>query len=100
MRRSDDTAEALKKRLASYHDQTKPLVDYYSKRGIHERVQADQKPDHLFAVICSVFAEAKARDQAAAAKNWMNETSPEPDRINLNSTSLSKIWYVLKLQIL
>ena len=33
IRRSDDNPEALKKRLESYHKSTKPLVDYYSKRG-------------------------------------------------------------------
>ena len=33
MKRSDDNAEALKKRLQAYHEQTKPLVSYYNKRG-------------------------------------------------------------------
>ncbi|KAF0292371.1 Mitochondrial folate transporter/carrier [Amphibalanus amphitrite] len=32
MRRSDDNAESLKKRLDYYHKQTKPLCDYYSGR--------------------------------------------------------------------
>ncbi|CAB0004047.1 unnamed protein product [Nesidiocoris tenuis] len=31
--RSDDNVDALKKRLEVYHNQTKPLVDYYSKQG-------------------------------------------------------------------
>merc|ERR1711894_784033 len=48
MRRSDDTEEALKKRLDSYHSSTKPLVDYYSKRGIHTYINADNKPDTVF----------------------------------------------------
>jgi Adenylate kinase and related kinases len=33
IKRSDDNAEALKKRLESYHKQTTPLVDYYQKKG-------------------------------------------------------------------
>jgi adenylate kinase len=33
-RRSDDNEESLKKRLAEYHQKTRPLVDYYSKRGV------------------------------------------------------------------
>jgi len=33
IQRSDDNAETLKKRLASYHDMTSPVVDYYKKRG-------------------------------------------------------------------
>jgi adenylate kinase family enzyme len=35
MRRSDDNEAALTKRLAVYHQQTQPLVDYYSQRGIN-----------------------------------------------------------------
>jgi adenylate kinase len=31
VQRADDTEETVKKRLQVYHEQTKPLVDYYSK---------------------------------------------------------------------
>jgi adenylate kinase len=31
IQRPDDTEETVKKRLQVYHDQTKPLWDYYSK---------------------------------------------------------------------
>jgi adenylate kinase len=31
IQREDDKEETVRKRLAVYHDQTKPLVDYYSK---------------------------------------------------------------------
>ena len=31
--RADDNAEALKKRLAVYHEQTAPLIEYYKGRG-------------------------------------------------------------------
>jgi adenylate kinase len=34
IRRDDDNFDALKKRLEAYHKQTKPLVDYYSFRGM------------------------------------------------------------------
>lgn len=33
IRRSDDTPEVLMKRLRGYHEQTKPLVSYYTKKG-------------------------------------------------------------------
>lgn len=32
--RSDDNAEALKKRLEVYHSQTSPLISYYEKTGL------------------------------------------------------------------
>lgn len=34
IRRKDDSAETVKKRLESYHAQTAPLLPYYKKRGI------------------------------------------------------------------
>jgi len=64
-RRSDDNAEALKKRLESYHRSTSPLVDYYGKRGLHTRINADQKPDICFKEICAIFDAAKSKDKVA-----------------------------------
>ncbi|XP_030384392.1 adenylate kinase [Scaptodrosophila lebanonensis] len=55
MRRSDDNAEALKKRLESYHKQTKPLVDYYALRGLHFKVDAAKKASDVFSTIDSIF---------------------------------------------
>lgn len=53
--RSDDNVEALKKRLAVYHTQTKPLVDYYSQRGIHRAVEASQPMDKVFNMLQKIF---------------------------------------------
>lgn len=33
IKRADDNEATLKTRLATYHNQTKPLVDYYSKKS-------------------------------------------------------------------
>ncbi|KAG6059706.1 adenylate kinase [Claviceps sp. LM77 group G4] len=46
VQRSDDNADALKKRLVTYHKQTAPVVDYYQKTGIWKGVDASQTP-HL-----------------------------------------------------
>ncbi|XP_052086336.1 adenylate kinase 2, mitochondrial-like [Mytilus californianus] len=56
IRRSDDNEEALKKRLEAYHNQTKPLVDYYAKKGIHTAVDASKPPSEVFAAIKEIFA--------------------------------------------
>ena len=69
MRRSDDNEDALKKRLQVYHDQTNPLVEYYSKKGIHTAVDASQKPDTVFAAIRQVFAKVTGM----AARNWFSD---------------------------
>ncbi|XP_072402378.1 adenylate kinase 2-like [Diabrotica undecimpunctata] len=60
IRRSDDNAEALKKRLVTYHTQTKPLVDYYQIRHIHHHVDAAQAADAIFANIDSIFQRKRA----------------------------------------
>ncbi|XP_034480057.1 adenylate kinase [Drosophila innubila] len=55
MKRSDDNAEALKKRLEAYHKQTRPLVDYYGLRGLHFKVDAAKKSSDVFSTIDSIF---------------------------------------------
>ena len=44
IQRSDDNADTLKKRLSTYHEQTGPVVDYYRKTGIWEKIDASQEP--------------------------------------------------------
>jgi len=55
IRRSDDNAEALKKRLEAYHKQTRPLVDYYGLRGLHFKVDAAKKSSDVFSTIETIF---------------------------------------------
>uniref|UniRef100_A0A182FB28 Adenylate kinase active site lid domain-containing protein n=2 Tax=Anopheles albimanus TaxID=7167 RepID=A0A182FB28_ANOAL len=60
MRRSDDNAEALVKRLEAYHRQTKPLADYYALRGLHFRVDAAKSATDVFSNIDSIFKQQRA----------------------------------------
>ncbi|KAL6941536.1 adenylate kinase [Hanseniaspora osmophila] len=48
IQRSDDNAEALKKRLDSYHKQTEPIVDYYKKKNIWAGIDAAQNPTKVW----------------------------------------------------
>ncbi|RZC42808.1 adenylate kinase, partial [Asbolus verrucosus] len=59
IRRSDDNAEALKKRLQAYHTQTRPLVDYYQIRGLHHRVDAAKAAETVFCNIDKIFMKAR-----------------------------------------
>ncbi|XP_050075459.1 adenylate kinase [Anopheles maculipalpis] len=61
MRRSDDNADALVKRLESYHRQTKPLADYYALRGLHFRVDAAKSASDVFANIDGIFTKQRAQ---------------------------------------
>lgn len=65
IRRSDDTAEALTKRLAAYHDQTKPLSKYYSDQKVLAVVDASQKPAQVWSTIDSALQKAKVRAHKA-----------------------------------
>jgi adenylate kinase len=43
VRRADDNAETVNKRLAAYHDQTAPLLPYYEGKGIYQLVDGTQE---------------------------------------------------------
>ncbi|XP_055308341.1 adenylate kinase [Sitodiplosis mosellana] len=66
IRRSDDNVEALKKRLETYHKQTKPLADYYALRGLHYKIDAARSASAVFENIDSIFLRTRARRLAAA----------------------------------
>lgn len=53
--RDDDLPETVKKRLVVYHDQTQPLIDYYTKQGILKSVNGTQKMDTVFADIVKIL---------------------------------------------
>lgn len=61
IKRSDDNVEALKKRLLTYHNQTKPLVDYYQIKGIHHAVDASQAAKNVFKDIDEIFLKKEKR---------------------------------------
>jgi len=58
VKRSDDNEATLRKRLASFHKSTAPLVDFYQKRGIHSAINADRSMDSVFATISAIFDDA------------------------------------------
>lgn len=48
VQRPDDKAEVVQERLRVYHAQTKPLIDYYSQRGVLYTVDGTKSPDEVF----------------------------------------------------
>jgi adenylate kinase len=59
IQRSDDNADTLKKRLATYHAQTSPVVEYYKDKGIWSGIDASQEPGLVWKNILGVFGDAK-----------------------------------------
>ena len=60
IQRSDDNAEALKKRLVTYHQQTSPVVGYYQETGIWKGIDASQEPGQVWKSLLGVFDAEKA----------------------------------------
>jgi adenylate kinase len=54
--RSDDTAESVRTRLASYHEQTAPLISFYEARGDMARVDGVGTIDEVLARIVGELA--------------------------------------------
>lgn len=53
--RADDAPETVKKRLDVYHEQTQPLIEYYSNQGILKTVDGTQPMDAVFEAIVKVL---------------------------------------------
>ncbi len=55
--REDDTLESVKRRLEIYETKTKPLLDYYEKKGILYNINGMQPFDNVYADIELVLRE-------------------------------------------
>jgi adenylate kinase len=61
VQRDDDKPDVIQRRLAVYHEKTKPLVDYYDEQGLLRRIDGSRPPadvhDHIRAVIATLRLE-------------------------------------------
>lgn len=55
--RDDDKPETVQKRLDVYHEQTQPLIDYYTKKNILVEVDGTVDIEDVFAAIVKVLGE-------------------------------------------
>ncbi len=53
--RDDDKPETVQKRLDVYHEQTQPLIDFYSKKGILKSVDGTKSMDEVFGAITDIL---------------------------------------------
>lgn len=53
--RDDDKPETVEKRLAVYHDQTKPLIDYYRGEEVLAEVDGTQEMEKVFQSIVDIL---------------------------------------------
>ena len=53
--RDDDKPETVQKRLGVYHEQTQPLIDYYTKKGILKEVDGTMDMGDVFKAIVEIL---------------------------------------------
>ncbi len=53
--REDDKPETVTKRLNVYHEQTQPLIDYYTKQGALKEVDGTMNMDDVFNAIVKIL---------------------------------------------
>jgi adenylate kinase len=63
IQRDDDKPETIRKRLAVYHDQTEPLVDYYESRDLLRRFDGTRTPSEVHDHIRATVATLRLEDQ-------------------------------------
>lgn len=52
--RPDDTEQAIVNRWNEYENKTLPLIDYFSKLGLIERVDANGTPENAYALVSNI----------------------------------------------
>lgn len=57
--RSDDNLESLKKRLVTYRDETKPIIDFYEAKNQVVKIDASQSAEQVFSEIEKEFSRFK-----------------------------------------
>jgi adenylate kinase len=54
--RKDDSAETVQERLAVYHEQTGPVIEYFKTAGMLQRLDGTQSSDSVFASLLKVVS--------------------------------------------
>jgi adenylate kinase len=57
IQRADDNAETVRARLATYEEQTRPLVEYYKAAGLLHTVDGTREPEAIYEDIVTVLPE-------------------------------------------
>ena len=63
MQRDDDREETVRHRLTVFHDQTKPLIEHYEKRGLLRRFDGSRSPDEVHGHIRATLATLRLEEE-------------------------------------
>src|SRR4029078_6614869 len=78
--RDDDKPEVVRKRLATYHEKTEPVVSYYEEHGILRRVDGSREPDDVNDRIRAMLATLKMEEELSAKPGaiWRRDHQEDP----------------------
>jgi adenylate kinase len=62
VQRDDDKPETVRKRLAVYHDQTEPLIEWYDDKDLLMRFDGGRSPDEVHGLIRAKLAAKRLED--------------------------------------
>lgn len=57
--RSDDNAESLKKRVVTFENDSKPIIEKFMQQGLVKRINATETPDDVFEKVAACFEAVK-----------------------------------------
>jgi adenylate kinase len=60
--RSDESPEVVEKRLEIYDTETKPVIDYYAKRGLVQRIPGVGTMEEIGARLTAILDRRKGKD--------------------------------------
>ena len=63
VQRDDDREETIRHRLEVFHEQTKPLIDYYEKRGLLRRFDGTRAPEEVHGHIRATLATLRLEEE-------------------------------------
>jgi adenylate kinase len=58
--RDDDKPDVIRKRLATYHEKTEPLISYYDGHGVLRRVAGERKPAEVTEDLRGILAATRS----------------------------------------
>jgi adenylate kinase len=60
--RADDTPEAIERRIARYHEETAPLLEYYRARGLLVGIHGDRSVNEVFRELQDALEQLAVRE--------------------------------------
>ena len=55
--RSDDNLEAFKNRYKMYNEKTKPIIEYYEKKGVLKKIDGNNTPEEVFKMVDEIISK-------------------------------------------